>query len=37
MAEASALLGTWPRPGYAGHGDILQGTPRYREKTLERM
>ena len=37
MVEASALLGTGPRPCYAGHGSIPKGTPRYREKTLERM
>ena len=37
MVVASALLGTGPRPRYAGHGSIPKGTPRYREKTLERM
>ena len=37
VVETSALLGTGPRPCYAGHGSIPKGTPRYREKTLERM
>jgi hypothetical protein len=33
VVEASALLGTGPRPRYAGHGSISEETLRRREKT----